>query len=254
MAYNAKPVLLYDNLLEDGTLVATDTAAGYDVDNLKDRRTFTRWKAASSGTKEIEITLGSTKTADAVAIVGHNLNTVGATVTVQRFVSGWVDMFTPETPSSDKAYLKLFTSASDTAWRIQIVSPSGVPEIGVILLGDRLTFERWLSGSFDPTPEAMNVETAESKAGHLLGVTSRNNPIQVSAQFQRLTDSWVRNTFDPAWDEHLKLGKPFAWGWDKTNNAGDVYYLRMADGSVKAAPYDPVRRSLTLNMKGITGS
>jgi hypothetical protein len=47
------PVILYDNRFEDGALSATDTAAGFDVNNIKDLRPHSFWKAASYGTKYI---------------------------------------------------------------------------------------------------------------------------------------------------------------------------------------------------------
>jgi hypothetical protein len=55
MAANAKPLILYDNRLDDGTPTATDTAAGYDVLNLKDLRTYTYWIAGGFGTKYVTV-------------------------------------------------------------------------------------------------------------------------------------------------------------------------------------------------------
>jgi len=47
------PIILYDNRFEDGALSATDTESGFDVNNIKDLRPHTFWKAASYGTKYI---------------------------------------------------------------------------------------------------------------------------------------------------------------------------------------------------------
>jgi len=47
------PVILYDNRFEDGALSATDTESGFDVNNIKDLRPHSFWKAASYGTKYI---------------------------------------------------------------------------------------------------------------------------------------------------------------------------------------------------------
>jgi hypothetical protein len=44
------PIILYDNRFEDGALSATNTATGYDVNNIKDLRTHTYWKANAAGT------------------------------------------------------------------------------------------------------------------------------------------------------------------------------------------------------------
>jgi len=55
MTANAKPLILADNRLDNGTPTATDTAAGFDVLNLKDLRTYTYWQALSFGTKYITV-------------------------------------------------------------------------------------------------------------------------------------------------------------------------------------------------------
>ena len=49
----SNPIILYDNRFADGALSATDTESGYDVNNIKDLRAHTFWKAASPGTKYI---------------------------------------------------------------------------------------------------------------------------------------------------------------------------------------------------------
>jgi len=46
----SNPIILYKNVLENGTLTATNTATGYDVNNIKDLRTHTFWKANAAGT------------------------------------------------------------------------------------------------------------------------------------------------------------------------------------------------------------
>lgn len=55
MTANAKPLILADNRLDNGTPTATDTGAGFDVLNLKDLRTYTYWQALSFGTKYITV-------------------------------------------------------------------------------------------------------------------------------------------------------------------------------------------------------
>ena len=118
------PIILYDNRLTDGTPAATDTAAGYDILNILDLRTYTQWKAASSGTKYITIDCGSAKSADCLAVIGHNLYTAGATVSVESSSDNatWTQRLAGFTPTSDKAFMKLFVSASARYWRIKIIN------------------------------------------------------------------------------------------------------------------------------------
>lgn len=59
MAFNAKPLILYESVFGKGTLTATDTDADsqYHVDNLINQVVYQLWKAASAGTKYITVDL-----------------------------------------------------------------------------------------------------------------------------------------------------------------------------------------------------
>ncbi len=94
MAANAKPFILYNNIYTLGTPTATDTAAGYDVSNIKDYRAFTLWRAASAGTKYLTINAGSAQNFDTLGILGHNFATASATVSVEHSTNGssWTDI------------------------------------------------------------------------------------------------------------------------------------------------------------------
>lgn len=60
MPFNAKPLILYENLFsKGGTLSATDTDSGsaFSVDNIINQVAYQLWKAASAGTKYITVDL-----------------------------------------------------------------------------------------------------------------------------------------------------------------------------------------------------
>jgi len=150
------PVILYDNRFADGALSATDTESGYDVNNIKDLRAHTFWKAAAPGTKYITVNCGTPLPADALAIVGHNLSSCAAIISVEASEDGitWREWLIEFTVSNDKAFLKIFTSdwalspwgefawgeLSAEYWRIKIVTTSQAPFIAVALLGMRMEF------------------------------------------------------------------------------------------------------------------
>lgn len=258
MAYNAKPIICYENRLDDGTPTATDTASGYDVLNLRDLRTYTFHKFLNAtGTKYITIDCGSAKSADSLAIVGHNLYTVGATMQLQSSTTGaWageqVVRIAEFTRTSDKAFIKTFTSASARYWRLRILNMTAAVQMAVVLLGSQLNFENWPAGQFDPNAEKIMAESNNSKTGNLLGSVISYHEREVSVTFNRITDTWFRNTFLPVWHTHLKLLKPFFWAWDLTNNSGDVYFMVLPDDFNLSAAYNSTRRTLTLQMKGVS--
>ena len=255
MAANAKPIILAENRLLDGTLAATDTAAGYDVLNITDLRPFTFWEAASHGTKYITVNCGSAKKADSIAMIGHNLYTADADVSVEcssdNFAADTTVALAAFTPTSDRAFMKTFTERNKQYWRIKIVTAATAAKIGVALIGTRLDFPRYPAANFDPCPERINGTAARSKAGHMIGATLKNISHEIRVEFRSLTPTWVDNTFRPVWDAHLSQLKPFFFSWDNENHPADVRFLTMPENGVLSAPYDPYRRSMNLTFEGI---
>jgi hypothetical protein len=254
MALNAKPLILYDNRYLDGTPTATDTDTGFDVLNIRDLRTYTFWQAAAAGTKYLTVDCGEAQSADALAIVGHTLGTAEASIWVQYSPDNWVHAYEAMSeyqPPNDKAFLQPFTSVSARYWRVKITTASVKAKLAVCLLGERLTFEQYCSGAFDPDAQAPVAAANVSDTGNLLGVDISYHQRTVSAQFQRTTASWATGTFLPAWEAHLSLLKPFMWAWDIENHATEVYFVRIAPGSALAMPYNGSRRTLTLSLQGV---
>lgn len=254
MASNAKPLILgHDNRLLDGSPAATDTASGYNVANITDLRPYTFWKAASAGTKYITVNCVSAQSADSLGIIGHNLYTADADVSVEHSPDGtnWTECLAAFTPASDKAVLKTFTTAEKQYWRIKIVTATIAPRIGVLVLGERMDFERYPISGFDPAPETLNAVSARSKAGHLIGAVLQNIGIETSISFRQLTTTWVENTFRAVWDSHLSQLKPFFFSWDITNHATEIYFFNIPSDFTLSMPFDPYRRYLSLTMEGI---
>lgn len=254
MAYNAKAILLKDNRYDDGTPAATSEASGYPIENAFDLRPYKRWKATSTATQYLTIDCGSAKSADALGIMSHNLGTVGATVSVEYSTTGaWggeeVEALAGFDPSDDTAILKIFTTAEKRYWRVKITGASAAPYLAVLMLGVRLTFEKFIAGSeFDPAPEKPIAEVTTNQAGQLLGVVIKRVEIRISVEFRGLTPSWVTNTFKPVWDDHISQYKPFIFAWDITNHADEVFLARLANNFTLSMPYTPSKRRLRLNM------
>jgi len=255
MPINKKPIILTDNRFLDGPISVTDAAEGFSVDNIKDYRIYTRWKAASTGTKNISVDCGAgvSKEADCLAIIGHNLSP-DATLSVLSSdddvtYTTRVDKFTP---AQNKAFMKTFPIIEARYWRIQIIATDPlIPYLAVVMLGTKLIFERYLQSEFDPFFETIEAESQRSKTGNLLGNTVNFISKRIKASWGQLTPSWVQDEFKPVWDNHLSQLKPFFWTWDITNHPDEVYYVKIPDNFTLFMPYDPVRRSLTLEMEGI---
>ncbi len=249
------PSILYDNVFLLGTIEATDTATGYDIDNITDLRPYTFHQFASAGTKYIRVDSGSIATVvNGVGFLGHNFFTSAATVSVESSTDqiNWTVRLAGFTVTTNKAVFKPFEYyATARYWRVKIVTASIAARMAVCLLGERLDFPRYLTGIFDPCPEKINAVSGRSKSGYLIGVTRKNISIEIDASWKGITPTWIENTFRPAWDEHLSFCKPFFWSWDPPSHGTEVYFVSIPPDFQLKMPYDPFRRSLSLTFEGI---
>jgi hypothetical protein len=252
----ALPIIIWENRLSSTTSLTptdTDSDPAYNVANLYDFRPYTRWKAASSGSKSISAAWASAVTVDSIAIVGHNLATVSADIYVDYVAAPWTQHFGPFTPSEDEAPVVIqFESQSKTGWRIRLDNCTAAPSVGVILIGQKLEFQRYVSEPYDPFGERVVAEQAISETGELLGSTFKYREHNISAQWGRLTEAWVRATFLPVWENHLSRLRPFVWAWNPASTwEQQAFYVALQPGAALQTPYDPIRQSLSLQMRGV---
>lgn len=252
---NERPHILYDNRLEDGTPTATSTASGFPVYNVTDWRRYTYWKPVGVGTQYITVDCGTAKAADALAIVSHDLKTRGATVSVEAssdaFAADVTGALAPFAVASDKPVYKVFASVTKRYWRLKIDGLTAACFIGIVVIGARLTFNRYPVEGFDPLAEEPVAEDALSTTGQLLGVVNRHVQRKIRAEFQHVNGAWFTDTFKPAWDAHLSKHKPFVWVWDPTGSPDDVSLVFITPGFQLSAPFRGVTRSFTLEMAGV---
>lgn len=196
---------------------------------------------------------------DSLAVAGHNYYTAGAiiSVTSNNSDSEALGAFTTRlanfTVPSDKAFFKEITAVgtAQRAWRVEQTTNNIAVFVGVMVIGERLTMERWPVGDFDPDPELPRAAVSVNDVGSHLGTSILRTEIKTQAQFQKITDSWFTGTFKPAWDEHIGLLKPFFWVWDVDNHPLEVYYVRWPGGQGRMAPLTPTRRDFTLHFESI---
>lgn len=230
------PIILTDNRFNNGTPVASGTAAGFDARNIADERPYTWWKGPAVGTYTIKVDCGAAKSADTLAICGHNLFTIGAQISVESSPTGavWTNRLAAFTPTSDAALLRTFTSVSAQWWQIKIVAPAGVPQLAIAFLGVRLTFPAPPDAPYIPMEQDVEEESALSEGGYPLGTAIKFKPIRTRPVFSNLARTWVFDTFRPVWENYLSDRRCFFWGWDLTTYPNDYVFLAQHVG--KYAP------------------
>ncbi len=224
------PIILYDNLFGKGvpTASSTDAAAAFDILNLFDLRPYTYWQAAAFGTAYLYPNFSGK--ADAFGIVGHNLGTAEASVSIEYSATGaWageeVEQLASFTPADDLAILKAFNQA-DGYWRIKIVTAAVVPFCGVVMIGEALQFPVTPDTPYVPFTEGTKGRAVESKTGQLLGVDISYFPISVKPRWSNLPRTFVFSEYADFWNDHARWRKPFLYGWDLDVFPEHVFFVR----------------------------
>jgi len=239
----ANPYLLFDNLLDRAsTYSATSEVSGFPVANLADWRQGTgyRWKSdGGAADQNIDIDLGADpdNVADAIAIGGHNLGTVGATVEVLEGGSS------PATTSrlgataitTDLPLLLLVpNTVGSRYWRVQFASMSAAPQIGILTLGRALEIPTGVRASLDPYGRAAAVEESRSNSnGSPIGVNVLHTDKSFSLSYGDigLTDSEFYQPssgvgFDADFMPHaIDAAKPYWFAWNITKEPTDHVWL-----------------------------
>jgi len=217
--------ILTENILEDATVFLSSQSADTGEENLLDWRTFTLFEADIVGAIYLEATMAAPVAADCLGICHHNLGTLGIEVSIEysdddSSGSSWSVALAGFTPNDDRTIMRSFTSVTAQHWRIKLDAGSGSATqslyMGVMALGEALTFPRGVQVGFDPTAEQVISESVVSQTGHLLGSLVRFH--QRSAQFtiSWYDASWWKANFLPVWYQHIRHLKPFFFLWSES--------------------------------------
>ena len=252
-------VILFDNRFLDGLPTAQYTATGYSALNVRDGRTYTSWKSTQAGVQYLTVDCGTPKSADTVALAGTNFKGLSGTyIAVESSDNGtnWTSRLSAyELPysSRNRAYLKTFGAAQARYWRVMIQTSSVPPEVAILILGMRLGFPRAPDAPFAPVEAKRIVDASRSKAGQLIGVTSRYTELSISPRWTTIEFDFVENEMLPFFRDYAGGMSPFFWVWDIFNRPDEVYLVRLSNSHV----HNPKKatglfyESFSLDMEGV---
>lgn len=222
---NGLPLILYDNRFNDATPVASSTAAGFNVLNLRDWRAYTWWKP-SAMPATVTVDCGSAKNGDYCVVYGHDLGTKGATLEIRGSTDnfGASDVLVAtKTPADDKPFLLTWASVSYRYWRKKITGATA-PSMAIAAVGAALQLPRRLTRGFDPLGRTVRGQANRSEQGHPLGKVLEFEEWAESIKLRNMTWSWLRTTWKAAWDAHLRAN-PHVFAWDPTDHADELYLV-----------------------------
>jgi len=228
--------------LSTSSITDPGTASGFDVNNLTDHRAFSLWKSdATTSPINIDIDTATSADADYIALVNHNLNTNGATVTVLA------DTFTPPTtvrqaafsPGEDTVTFKGFTAPGALRyWRVVLTDPSppfaAAPFIGVLKLGLRTTLTEFLNPEVDPFFKQVVVRGERSEGGNYLGTILGGQQHRAELAFggpAGMARSFLTSDLNAFLDDHAYKRRPFVWVLDTADSDFNVArWIKVTDG------------------------
>ena len=224
------PLVLFDNILLDGTVTATTEAVDAEVDNLLTDSTFDFWKpTTTSGT--VSLSLGVAATASALGIAGHDLGTQGATVVVKRGVTTVATI----NPTDDSTIIILFASGSDTAYSVEISGATAAPYISNLFLGVPLVFESGIIPAYTPLWMAEEVELLmnESLGGQFFQNRVIRKSANTSVNLNILDRTFVEGTGFQGFRRHYNDGRTFFFAAGPSNFEDDGSFCRRSGDTLK---------------------
>lgn len=226
----AKPTFFYDNRLSDATLVASSVASGFAAASVTDWRPYT-WYKPNTLPATLTVDCASAKAADYLLVYGHNLYTKGCTVEVRGSTDNFAAsdvLVASKTPTSDAPFLVLFNSVAYRYWRLRITG-AAAPSLAIVSIGARLVLPTYLPQGFDPRARKVEGQNNTNENGQPLGQVIQFESWKQRIRLERVTWSWLRNTWEPAWNAHLR-SKPFGFAWETDLFPEDIKLVKTGLG------------------------
>jgi hypothetical protein len=245
-------MVLFRNVLAEGTLAASTAAADGAGANALGPQTYDFW-VPTAMPATLAVTLGSAVSCDACAIVAHTLGSSGATLIVQYFSGTWqtVGSFAP---TDDADLLILFPAASSTQWRIQVTG-STIPAIGVAMIGPRLLIPGGVRAGYVPTDLAVSVELMPSVTigGQFVGTRVNRRGAGTTAALVPQERTWIEGAAAP-FIAHYNEGGTFIWASAPAILTNDMAYC-WRSGDTLSASYNggAVYGDMTLELSAYVG-
>lgn len=190
--------ILFNNLLDEASLIASSSIPGFGVDNLWDTR-VSRMFRAISGTEWIQIDLGLTRTVSSFSMVGHNIHSA----TLQASTTSNFAMVDFEHVIDVQPYMtfSVFNNQSFRYWRVQLESIGSV-QIGRIGIGLYVSLP-YLDPAME-IPKRSTVDVGFSRtqqsyknAGIIYRAFQLNLPYLELEERQAVEEGWENSNGDP---------------------------------------------------------
>jgi hypothetical protein len=244
------PIIGYENLLTEGTVVGSDT----NPENAYDWLAYDSWETSATG-GNLALTLGSAQSADYFAFHGHDLDEVaGAGQIKLQYDPGGGLTDIPETiitPSDGRTTLVTFGARSSTSWKVIVSGNTAAANIALIAFGTRLDLEQKFWTGFEPVVMARKdvIQPVTSEGGNQLGRSLIRTGISGTIPLSHLSPSWVRDNLDDFLIHQQTKGFFLQW---KPDLYPDEVAWCWTDNTPRPMNMSPKKMSADITFQGLT--
>lgn len=218
------PKLLFDNILERGTVTFTTQAADGQGLNALEDSTFDFWTpTALNGIMELDY--GSAVSADCIGIAAHTAGTNGSVVFVRSSSDAitWSDPLITFDPLTDETLMGVFPEVTARYWRVVI--SDAICSLGVVKLGKAITIPTGVISGHIGISHSKRVDllTNISAGGQYLRTRVKRIGAEASINFGLLETDFVENTM-ATFEEHYNSGRTFFYAGAPVTFPNDYGY------------------------------
>lgn len=219
------PRIMYDNLLVQGTVVASNENVDNPVENLFDYRTDDFFTQGANMTN-VDLTLSSAAGANYFVFYNSDLADNNGTIKLQYWNgSAYVDATSNIAVTGAAPYVTFFDKKTSDKWRI-VIDADAPSSIGLAAFGEYLAVERGLYIGFTEPVLARDTELLSntSDGGNFIGQSVIRKGIDTTLNIEFASDAWVRDS----WLPFVKFAelKPFFFAWDAVNYPTEAAFCK----------------------------
>jgi hypothetical protein len=137
----------------------------------------------------------------------------------------WTELTTPRVLPNDNSLIHEFEDTLASFFRLNIASASGIPEIGVMYLGEILRLPRRIYVGHTPLTYGRDskVTNSFSEDGQFLGRVVQSRMYQSAVSMQNITPAVYRDEIDPFF--HEAVASPFFIAWRPSQYPTETGYV-----------------------------
>lgn len=221
-AANINPMVAYENLMAEGTLVDALLPTGGPRIDATTEDTDEFWLTSGTNTT-CRTTLVSPKAADVCFVANHTLGSRGATFTLQYRSGGVWNTLWSFAPENDDPFMVVFPNRTADGWGVQVSTDA--TQIGVLWIGPRVVIPGGITPDYQPIWARHRVEKLPgvTRRGHFKGQRIERVGGSMEAVFMPVPHDFALVTMR-GFRKHYNEGKAFVFASSPSRFAEDFAY------------------------------